>query len=78
MGVLTGERIGRRREKGEEEEKEKKKDAAEQSGPIDLKLIKTDPEKLYPLIYFALKKALKEWEEFMNERPGWGDCNSVY
>lgn len=49
--------------------KEKRKELVENSGPIDLKLIKTDPEKLFPLIYFALKKALKEWEEFMNERP---------
>ena len=50
--------------------KDKRREAAEQSGPIDLKLIKTDPDKLHPLIYFALKKALKEWEQFMNERPG--------
>jgi len=49
--------------------REKRKEAAEQAGPLDLKLIKTDPDKLHPLIYFALKKALKEWEEFMNERP---------
>jgi len=49
--------------------KEKRREDAEQNGPIDIKLIKTDPDKLHPLIYFALKKALKEWEEFMNERP---------
>lgn len=47
-----------------------KRREAELSGPIDLKLLKSDPDKLYPLIYFAMKKALKEWEEFMNERPG--------
>jgi pre-mRNA-splicing factor 18 len=50
--------------------KDKRKEAAEHSGPIDLKLIKADPDKLHPLIYFALKKSLKEWEQFMNERPG--------
>ncbi|GAA96047.1 hypothetical protein E5Q_02708 [Mixia osmundae IAM 14324] len=36
---------------------------------IDLALLKTDPRKLYPHIYFALKKVLKEWEASMAERP---------
>ncbi|PPQ73180.1 hypothetical protein CVT26_014779 [Gymnopilus dilepis] len=36
---------------------------------IDLNLVKTDPDKLYPLIYYALKRTLKEWEEAMDERP---------
>lgn len=38
-------------------------------GALDLTLIKTDPDKLYPLIYYALKRVLKEWEEAMDERP---------
>ncbi|KAG6336368.1 hypothetical protein ID866_2725 [Astraeus odoratus] len=38
-------------------------------GVIDLELVKTDPDKLYPLIYYALKRTLKEWEEAMDERP---------
>lgn len=38
---------------------------------IDLGLIKSDPEKLYPLIYYAIKRKLKEWEQSMAERPGW-------
>ncbi|KAF5359161.1 hypothetical protein D9756_003178 [Leucocoprinus leucothites] len=38
-------------------------------GVLDLNLIKTDPDKLYPLIYYALKRVLKEWEEAMDERP---------
>lgn len=38
-------------------------------GVIDLDLVKTDPDKLYPLIYYALKRTLKEWEESMDERP---------
>ncbi|KAI6037661.1 Prp18 domain-containing protein [Pisolithus marmoratus] len=38
-------------------------------GVIDLDLVKTDPDKLYPLIYYALKRTLKEWEEAMDERP---------
>jgi len=49
--------------------KEKKKDE-EFSGVLDLRLIKSDPDKLYPLIYYALKRTLKEWEEAMDERPG--------
>jgi pre-mRNA-splicing factor 18 len=37
---------------------------------IDLALVKSDPDKLYPLIHYALKRVLKEWEESMAERPG--------
>jgi len=36
---------------------------------VDLNLIKTDPRKIYPQIYFALKRVLKEWEQSMAERP---------
>ncbi|KAF8841270.1 Prp18-domain-containing protein [Paxillus ammoniavirescens] len=51
--------------------KGKKKDDAEEAntGVLDLDLIKVDPDKLYPLIYYALKRTLKEWEESMDERP---------
>ncbi|KAJ3744231.1 Prp18 domain-containing protein [Lentinula detonsa] len=38
-------------------------------GVLDLGLIKTDPDKLYPIIYYALKRALNEWGEAMDERP---------
>jgi pre-mRNA-splicing factor 18 len=50
----------------------KKKDEADPgaNGVLDLALIKTDPDKLYPLIYYALKRTLKEWGEAMDERPG--------
>ena len=37
---------------------------------LDMALIKTDPDKLYPIIYYALKSMLKEWGESMAERPG--------
>lgn len=37
---------------------------------LDLDLVKTDPEKLYPIIYYAMKRALKEWEQWMDDRPG--------
>lgn len=37
---------------------------------LDLGLVKTDPDKLYPIIYYALKRTLKEWEEWMDDRPG--------
>ncbi|ESK98277.1 pre-mrna-splicing factor 18 [Moniliophthora roreri MCA 2997] len=51
--------------------KGKKKEDDEQpgGGVLDLNLIKTDPDKLYPIIYYALKRVLKDWEEYMDERP---------
>ena len=54
--------------------KEKKKDDSESASNgmtlIDLSLVKSNPDKLYPLIYYALKRTLKDWEEYMKERPG--------
>ncbi|KAL4074976.1 Prp18 domain-containing protein [Scleroderma yunnanense] len=51
--------------------KEKKRGDTESAsvGAIDMELLKTDPDKLYPLIYYALKRTFKEWEESMDERP---------
>lgn len=48
------------------------KDEVEQqvTGVLDLGLVKSDPDKLYPIIYYALKRTLKEWGEAMDERPG--------
>jgi hypothetical protein len=48
------------------------KDDVEQqvNGVLDLGLVKSDPDKLYPIIYYALKRTLKEWGESMDERPG--------
>ncbi|CDZ97557.1 U5 snRNP-associated RNA splicing factor [Phaffia rhodozyma] len=40
-----------------------------EGGVLDLSLIKTDPDKLYPLIYYALKRTLKDWEQTMADRP---------
>lgn len=62
------------REKQYKNNKGKKKDDPEQmaTGTLDLSLIKSDPDKLYPLIYYALKRTLKEWAEAMDERPGKG------
>ena len=56
----------------EEKGKGKKKDSEQSLGSdtLDLELVKTDPDKLYPIIYYALKRALKEWEESMDGRPG--------
>ena len=51
----------------------KKDESASGDGEIavlDLALIKTDPDKLYPIIYYALKRVLKEWGESLGERPG--------
>ncbi|KAF8072103.1 Prp18 domain-containing protein [Lyophyllum atratum] len=51
--------------------KGRKKDDSEQAavGVLDLGLVKSDPDKLYPIIYYALKRTLKEWGEAMDERP---------
>ncbi|EGN98997.1 hypothetical protein SERLA73DRAFT_181777 [Serpula lacrymans var. lacrymans S7.3] len=51
--------------------KGKKKGDADMTttGVLDLGLIKTDPDKLYPIIYYSLKRTLKEWEEAMDDRP---------
>ncbi|KAI0350064.1 pre-mRNA splicing factor [Trametes cingulata] len=49
--------------------KKKETDASLVSEILDLELIKTDPDKLYPIIYYALKRALKEWEQWMDDRP---------
>ena len=57
----------RMKDKSKSDEDSAKGDAEE---VLDLNLIKTDPDKLYPIIYFALKKKLKEWEEAMEERSG--------
>lgn len=49
----------------------KRKDETKDSVDIlDLDLLKTDPQKVYPIIYYALKRRLKEWEEWMDQRPG--------
>ncbi|TFK28210.1 Prp18-domain-containing protein [Coprinopsis marcescibilis] len=51
--------------------KGKKKEEADPSGNsiLDLDLVKTDPDKLYPIIYYALKRIWKEWGESMDDRP---------
>ncbi|KZT65858.1 Prp18-domain-containing protein [Daedalea quercina L-15889] len=60
-----------KRAQDEAKEKGKKKEGkeAEAQQVLDLELVKTDPDKLYPIIYYALKRTLKEWEEWMDERP---------
>lgn len=59
-------------EKELQNKNKKKKDGSElvNSGVLDLALVKSDPDKVYPLIYYALKRVLKEWGEAMDERPG--------
>lgn len=39
-------------------------------GPLDLDLIRSDFNKLHPLIYWYFKSLLKEWEEYLEARPG--------
>ncbi|GAA5870553.1 hypothetical protein JCM1840_004799 [Sporobolomyces johnsonii] len=36
---------------------------------VDLELVKTNPHKIYPQIYHALKRVLKEWEQSLADRP---------
>ncbi|GAA5949653.1 hypothetical protein JCM21900_002485 [Sporobolomyces salmonicolor] len=36
---------------------------------VDLGLVKTNPHKVYPQIYHALKRVLKEWEQSLADRP---------
>lgn len=52
--------------------KDKKRDESDAPTDtvLDLDLVKSDPDKLYPIIYYALKRVLKEWGEAMDERPG--------
>ncbi|KAJ2914523.1 hypothetical protein MD484_g5915, partial [Candolleomyces efflorescens] len=47
----------------------KMKEATTMDSVLDLDLVKTDPDKLYPIIYYALKRILKEWGESMDDRP---------
>ncbi|GAA5941214.1 mRNA splicing protein PRP18 [Sporobolomyces koalae] len=36
---------------------------------VDLDLVKSNPHKVYPQIYHALKRVLKEWEQSLADRP---------
>ncbi|KAI0313173.1 Prp18-domain-containing protein [Amylostereum chailletii] len=54
---------------GGESKTKRKGDVAGEGTVLDLGLVKSDPDKLYPLIYYALKRVLKEWEESMADRP---------
>ncbi|GJN94113.1 hypothetical protein Rhopal_007187-T1 [Rhodotorula paludigena] len=36
---------------------------------VDLSLVKSNPHKIYPQIYHALKRVLKEWEQSLADRP---------
>lgn len=39
-------------------------------GEVDLDLVKKNPSKVYPQIYYGIKRVLKEWEQSMADRPG--------
>ncbi|GAA6015222.1 hypothetical protein JCM10207_003648 [Rhodosporidiobolus poonsookiae] len=36
---------------------------------VDLELVRTNPHKIYPQIYHAFKRVLKEWEQSLADRP---------
>ncbi|KAK4051532.1 hypothetical protein OIV83_002672 [Microbotryomycetes sp. JL201] len=36
---------------------------------VDLSLVKSNPHKVYPQIYHALKRVLREWEQSLADRP---------
>ncbi|KAI0788065.1 pre-mRNA splicing factor [Fomes fomentarius] len=69
--VENGERLMKDKQQQEAGRDKGKKKEGESMGSeiLDLGLVKTDPDKLYPIIYYALKRALKEWEQWMDERP---------
>lgn len=67
--VENSEREREARKKSTRGKKREDSDNAEDS-VLDLELLRKDPDKLYPLIYYALKRRLKDWEEAMEERPG--------
>jgi len=54
---------------GDGKQQPDKAEQEEEETVLDLNLVKTDPKKVYPLIYYALKKVLKEWEAAMDARP---------
>ncbi|THH28234.1 hypothetical protein EUX98_g5947 [Antrodiella citrinella] len=65
-----------RAQKDTEQDKARKKEGRQgkdastsESEVLDLTLVKSDPGKLYPIIYYAMKRALKDWEEWMDDRP---------
>ncbi|GAA5830425.1 hypothetical protein JCM3766R1_002713 [Sporobolomyces carnicolor] len=53
---------------GQEAEKKEPKPKDEEV-LVDLDLVKTNPHKVYPQIYHALKRVLKEWEQSLADRP---------
>ncbi|GAA5870933.1 hypothetical protein JCM8547_000036 [Rhodosporidiobolus lusitaniae] len=57
--------------KKETEWKEGKKDPnpKEEEVIVDLALVKTNPHKVYPQVYHAFKRVLKEWELSLDARP---------
>ncbi|KAF9024927.1 pre-mRNA splicing factor [Hymenopellis radicata] len=55
--------------KGDSKGKKREESQSATDTVLDLGLVKTEPDKLYPIIYYALKRVLKEWEEAMDERP---------
>lgn len=42
---------------------------APENREVDLALVKKNPSRVYPQIYFGIKRVLKEWEQSMAERP---------
>ncbi|KAK4698805.1 pre-mRNA-splicing factor 18, partial [Phenoliferia sp. Uapishka_3] len=53
---------------GEEKESGEKK-PRDEDVLVDMTLVKSNPHKIYPQIYFALKRVLKEWEQSLEDRP---------
>lgn len=39
-------------------------------GEVELDLVKKNPKRVYPQIYYGIKRVLKEWEQSMADRPG--------
>ena len=57
--------------------REKKRDGVGMDQLLDLDLIQKDEARVYPIIYYTLKELLKEWEQFLAQRPGKWACGDV-
>ncbi|BGP20542.1 hypothetical protein JCM10213_003806 [Rhodosporidiobolus nylandii] len=54
---------------GEEKEGKKEPNPKDEEVLVDLSLVKTNPHKVYPQVYHAFKRVLKEWESSLAARP---------
>ncbi|KAL7421149.1 hypothetical protein Q5752_004034 [Cryptotrichosporon argae] len=56
-------------QEAQDEVKERKKEERREVELLDMDLVRRDINKVHPIIYWALKNLLKEWEESLDARP---------